>query len=246
MENKLKALTIDYIKSKCPIANLDIKPGFTVEEKCPFHQLNHKNENSPDHGKECESGKSGLEKKATGSRLSTADLLASIGGGDLIRQMTTRFYAHAFEDQTLSKFMFEPDCAAAHGQRLGDWIIEKMGGEGEPWTDSGRLGMRQPSHYKAWNSCKRDKKDRGKHFKLDDCRIWMRLMFWSGREVGLSKHEPFWNWYVEFIGHFIGIYEYTAPAYARKDAKWSKDKRNMEQYRSDGFIMKDVAGIGRN
>jgi hypothetical protein len=38
--------------------------------------------------------------------------------------------------------MFMDDGAEAHGKRLGDWIIEKMGGEGHPWTDSGRLGQR--------------------------------------------------------------------------------------------------------
>ena len=53
------------------------------------------------------------------------------------------------------------------------------------------------------------------------------------------------EWYVDFIQHFIGIYEYHAPPYAKKDAKWSKDKKNMEQYVKNGYIMKDVVGIGR-
>jgi hypothetical protein len=35
------------------------------------------------------------------------------------------------EDFTLSKFLFKDDGAASHGQRLGDWIIEKIGGEGK-------------------------------------------------------------------------------------------------------------------
>ena len=39
-----------------------------------------------------------------------------IGGGDRIREMTTRFYAHVFEDAELRKFIFEGDGAAAHGQ----------------------------------------------------------------------------------------------------------------------------------
>lgn len=43
--------------------------------------------------------------------------------------------------------MFEKDGAEMHGKRLADWIIEKMagdiqGGEGKPWTESGREGMR--------------------------------------------------------------------------------------------------------
>ena len=57
--------------------------------------------------------------------------------------MTTRFYAHVFEDQELRKFIFEGDGAAAHGKRIGDWIVEKMGGEGDVWTDAGRGDMRQ-------------------------------------------------------------------------------------------------------
>ena len=61
----------------------------------------------------------------------------------------------------------------------------------------------------------------------------------------MAKHEAFMEWYVDFIQHFIGIYEYRAPPYAKKDAKWSKDKKNMEQYIKNGYIMKDVVGIGR-
>mmetsp|Transcript_13202 Transcript_13202/g.21175 ORF Transcript_13202/g.21175 Transcript_13202/m.21175 type:complete len:151 (+) Transcript_13202:73-525(+) len=58
----------------------------------------------------------------------TKDLLKDIGGGGRIRSMCTRFYAKAFKDSVLSKFMFETDDAKAHGKRLGDWIVEKMGG----------------------------------------------------------------------------------------------------------------------
>jgi hypothetical protein len=59
-------------------------------------------------------------------------------------------------DATLKQFLFLDDGPAAHAKRLADWIIEKMGGEGQPWTDSGRRGMRQPSHHAAWNSSRRD------------------------------------------------------------------------------------------
>ena len=74
------------------------------------------------------------------------------------------------------------DGAEAHAKRLADWVIEKMGGEGKPWTESGRYGMRQPSHHQAWNSSKRHPSVRGRHFDLVDTRIWMRLHFWAGRE----------------------------------------------------------------
>ena len=80
--------------------------------------------------------------------------------------MCTRFYAHTFEDKNLDKFMFMKDGAEQHGKRLGDWIIEKMGGEGTPWSDSGREGQRQPSHYKAWNNVKRPYSERGDSFNV--------------------------------------------------------------------------------
>ena len=35
----------------------------------------------------------------------------------------------------------------------------------------------------------------------------MRLMFWSVREEGLDKNKSFWNWYVQFLEHFIAVYE---------------------------------------
>jgi hypothetical protein len=75
--------------------------------------------------------------------------------------MTTRFYARANSDFVLDKFLFLDDGPAAHGQRIGDWIVQKMGGEGEPWTDSGRFGLRQMSHVHAWQSPKREPKDKG-------------------------------------------------------------------------------------
>ena len=219
--------------SKCPIADTSLLPDFKVQPECPFHKQRHQ--------KALNASNSDKEKI-----YEIDELLLNIGGGDKIRQMCTRFYAHAFEDQTLSKFMFVNDCAAAHGQRLGDWIIERMGGEGAPWTDSGRYGGRQHSHFRAWNSAKRPEEDRGKRFKLDDCRIWMRLMFWSMKEVGLDKNPNFTNWFVAVIERFIGVYERSAPPYTKKDFRWSEKRKNIDTYVSNDFLMKDIAGKGRN
>lgn len=133
--------------------------------------------------------------------------------------------------------------AIEHGLRLGNWIIEKMGGEGTPWTDSGRYGLRATTHSHAWRSPYRDPKDLGKRFKLDDCRIWMRLMFWSGIEVGLDKYSAFWVWFISFIAHFVGVYEYTAPPFTVADAKWSTDPNNIHTYVQNGYAMNDVIGI---
>ena len=213
--------------SKCPIANTELMPDFKVESKCPFHKQRHEK---------------ALNSSNKEKIYYTDELLSNIGGGDKIRQMCTRFYAHVFEDQTISKFMFVDDCAAAHGQRLGDWFIERMGGEGTPWSDSGRYGKRQSSHFRAWHSSKRPAEERGRRFKVDDCRIWMRLMFWSMREVGLDKNPNFTEWFVSVIERFIGIYERRAPQYARKDFAWSEKKKNIDTYISDDFYMKDVVG----
>ena len=88
----------------------------------------------------------------------------------------------------------------------------------------------------------------GRHFKLDDARIWMRLMFWTAREEGLFAASPrFAEWYVRFIGHFVRIYESTAPAFARESARWSEDQRNIEAYLqggpSGGPLMSSVIGL---
>ena len=172
----------------------------------------------------------------------TAQLLLDIGGGDRIREFCTRFYARAFVDKVLKPFFFLDDGAPAHAKRLGDWIIEKMGGEGSPWSESGRYGMRQPSHYKAWNSDKRDPEVRGNHFSLTDTRVWIRLHFWAIRECGLDKHEAFWEWYIQFIEHFIGIYERRAPLYVKRDSLWSANISNIDKYLKNDFVMLDIIG----
>ena len=144
----------------------------------------------------------------------SAALLKEIGGGDRVRAACSRFYSYAFQDKLLDQFMFGGDGAEMHGKRLGDWIVEKMGGEGKPWTDSGRDGMRQPTHFKAWNNPKRADDVRGDHFKLADVFRWMCLHFRACRETGLDQHESFFKFYVGFMAHFSRIYDRDAPLYA--------------------------------
>lgn len=177
------------------------------------------------------------------SSVDTARLLEDIGGGDRIRDLSTRFYAHVFQDKDISKFIFKGDGAIEHGVRFGNWLIEKMGGEGTPWSDSGRHGVRSKTHSQAWYSPYREDKHQGKRFKLDDCRIWMRLMFWAGREVGLDQYKAFWNWYITFIQHFIAVYEYSAPPFTGSDEQWSLDSKNISKYIEDRYSMVDVVGI---
>ena len=230
---------------ECPLANLQIKVetiNQSSQNRCPFHAHSGLPADSKIHHAVPLVVRDGSHQVSEG----TANLLHDIGGGDRIREFCTRFYARAFLDHTLKPFFFKDDGATAHARRLADWIIEKMGGEGRPWSDSGRFGMRQPSHHAAWNSDKRAPEVRGEHFKLDDCRIWMRLHFWAMRECGMHQHEAFWNWYVEFIEHFVAVYERRAPRYAEEDSQWSANPVNIEHYIAQNYQMLDVIGIGRN
>ncbi len=173
--------------------------------------------------------------------MESALLLRAVGGGQRVLEMTTRFYAWALADQHLKEFFFESDGAAAHGDRLGHWIVQFMGGEGNPWDDSGREGKRQSTHVKAWNSRLRPPQRMGRHFKLDDCRVWMRLHFLAAREVGLFLHPQFRQWYVAFIAHFVEVYEVTAPPYADADAEWSASADNVAVYLAQSRRMLDIS-----
>ncbi len=227
--------------SRCPFVDLSKKPTEIASEtasKCPFHE--HKQMHASDFHMPAD-----IEINIVirgGSHQSTpqaAALLRDIGGPDRIREFCTRFYSHAFIDQTISEFFFETDGAEGHAKRLADWIIEKMDPNLTPWTDSGRLGQRQPSHHKAWNNIKRSKDVRGNHFDLKDARIWMRLHFMALRECNLMIHEPFVRFYVQFIEHFIAVYEREAPRYAEEDLSWSENQDNIDIYHED-HIMHDV------
>jgi hypothetical protein len=44
---------------------------------------------------------------------------------------------------------------------------------------------RSSAHFAAWHSPKRELDKLGDHFKLDDCRVWLRIHFWACRKAGL-------------------------------------------------------------
>ncbi len=131
-------------RARCPFSNLDKPIVAGAPVRCPFHahqvpESFHVTSPVPlnVHG-------------ATHYRSdATADLLRDIGGGDRIREFCTRFYALFFADPVLKQFLFETDGPEAHAKRLADWIIQKMDEGQEPWTESGRWGMRQPSHHRV-------------------------------------------------------------------------------------------------
>lgn len=189
-------------------------------------------------------------------------IILSAAGGESVLRMTELFYEKAFQDRHFSKFVADEN--HPHALRLGNWIIEKMTGEGEPWTaerverakcpvqvtlGTGEVHTvhdRSSAHKAAWNSAKRPARELGERFKLHDCRVWMRLMFWAGRESGVFVKSPsFAHWYIRFIKHFIAVYERSAPPYAEDEAMWSAYPQNIQRYLDDGCWMTDLLGPPR-
>lgn len=185
-----------------------------------------------------------------------AALAQDAGGTTLFRAFTERFYEKAFADPHIDKFIRSHD--DPHGERFANWIAEKMG-LGTPWSNeretrpacpfhvAGRgtfsVVDRTSAHVAAWNSPKRAPNDVGKHFDLTDCRLWMRLHFWAAREAGLFEHKTFADYYVRFIGHFVSVYERTAPAFARDAARWSESEDNLKRYVEQGNTVREIMGV---
>lgn len=184
----------------------------------------------------------------------TVRMFNEVGGAN-IRRGTEAFYQLAFQDPVIDRFLRSHE--DPHGLRFAAWIQEKFG-VGQPWTDErvervvcpfmahgNRFNTphdRSSAHYAAWHSPKREREKWGDHFKLDDCRVWMRLHFAAMRETGCFDHPVFEDYYVKFIGHFVSVYERFAPAFARDSARWSLDPKNMERYLASGRHMPDVTG----
>ena len=174
-----------------------------------------------------------------------------------LKRMTEIFYKYAFQDDTLDKFLRSHD--DPHGARFAKWIHQKLSGSNK-WDhdrknrDSKSVTVaggrrvivhdRSSAHVAAWYSPKRPKKDVGRHFQLDECRVWMRLHFWAMRDSGLIQLSPsFADYYVRFIGHFVRVYESKAPMFARDSLRWSENSENIEKYIANGRKMKNVLGL---
>lgn len=183
-------------------------------------------------------------------------LMSDINVEDL-KQMTDRFYEKAFQDATLDKFIRSH--SDPHGSRFAKWIHQKLAGS-TVWDDDRANRDQHPirlaegqkyvvhdrtsAHVAAWHSAKRPSKEVGRHFQLDECRVWMRLHFWALRESGLMEKKPdFANYYVRFIAHFVRVYESTAPQFARDSLRWSESAKNIQNYESNGRKMTDVLGL---
>jgi hypothetical protein len=175
-----------------------------------------------------------------------------------IREMTELFYEKAFRDPILDRLIRSHD--DPHGDRFSKWIHQKLSGS-TVWDQDrrqrdrtpvevagGRLAVvhdRSSAHAAAWYSPKRPPREVGRRFNLAECRLWMRLHFWAMRECGLVESNPsFADYYVRFIGHFVRVYERTAPMFARDSFRWSADPTNTERYLHNGRRMMDVLGLG--
>lgn len=196
-------------------------------------------------------GSGGTHKVSDGS----ASLMHEVSLEDL-QGMTERFYQKAFKDPTIDRFLRSHD--DPHGARFSKWIHQKLSGS-NVWDEDraqrdttpvmlagGRTHIvhdRSSAHVAAWYSPKRPANEVGRHFELEDCRVWMRLHFWAMRESGIMEKSPtFADYYVRFIGHFVRVYESTAPMFARDSFRWSADPKNIEKYKRDG-MMHDVLGL---
>ena len=174
-----------------------------------------------------------------------------------VRRMTHKFYEFAFQDVTLDKFIRSHN--DPHGDRFAKWIHQKLTGS-TMWDDDRRTRDLSPheiagqnsivvhdrtsAHVAAWNSVKRPASEVGRHFTLEECRVWMRLHFWAMREAGLVEQSPtFADYYVRFIGHFVAVYERSATVFARESFRWSANPKNIEEYIMNGRRMKDVLGV---
>jgi len=185
----------------------------------------------------------------------TRSLVRAIGGLPMLRRFTGVFYKKCFADPHVDQFIRKH--TDPHGERFACWIAEKLG-DGTPWTDERKhrehdtmkIGNqvhevaydRSSAHAAAWNSPKREPHKQGQRFQPEDARVWIRLHFWSMREVGLfePQHAAFMDYYTRFIGHFISVYSGKSPPFTRESARWSEDAANIEKYRFSGNLMTDV------
>lgn len=196
----------------------------------------------------------------------TAQLLQEIGGVECLKAITDSFYKKAFADPHLDQFILRHN--DPHFERLGNWIAEKMDPSQKVWSAERQtrsmvphqcaggtivVSDRSSAHAAAWHCTKRKPEVQGDHFQLHDARVWMRLMFWSAKEVGVFQRSPtFESWYVRFIAHFVRVYEREAPPFARESYRWSSSSKNLADYLAAGNCMgedvlgEDGRGVSRN
>jgi hypothetical protein len=196
----------------------------------------------------------------------TRQLLATeLGGFDGMLRVTTAFYAKFHADAHIRQFLGDLQTPlTTHARRLAMYISEMMGATEMPWSNDlesrpleaiciqGGQGdaergkchyarSRQDAHYIAWHSMARAPEKVGRRFKLDDCRVWMRLFFWSLRDCAVPPVA--FRYLVKWVGHFIAVYEVSARQFAVHEANWSADPLNVRKYEENGRLMTDVVDV---
>jgi hypothetical protein len=244
-EKKLRAsdaeLQEEAITGKCPFSGASTTSPTNVNEPLPFQYIPLRM-----------GGNGGTFRSSSGSN---ALINHEVSLKDL-KRMTNKFYENAFQDVTLDKLIRSH--SDPHGDRFAKFIHQKLSDSGvwdrdrktrdlTPVTVAGgRTAVvhdRSSAHAAAWYSPKRPANEVGRHFNLEECRVWMRIHFWAMREAGIVEQSPsFADFYVRFIGHFVAVYERTAPMFARESFRWSENPKNIERYIKDGRKMKDVLG----
>jgi hypothetical protein len=193
----------------------------------------------------------------------TGEVLRAAGGVDGIIRITTLFYQRFHADAHIVQFLGAvQQPLEVHARRLGMYIAEMMGSPGDPWTTDTRKNTtdrecpiqtasgrairvrdRMTAHYCAWNSVDRPRDKIGRRFKLDDCRVWMRLFFWAVRDAGFDETSSLFRYLQKFVCFFIAIYETTARPFALVESRWSADEARREAYERDGHFMGDVVDV---
>jgi hypothetical protein len=59
----------------------------------------------------------------------------------------------------------------------------------------------------------------------------------------MEQSPSFADYYIRFIGHFVRVYESTAPNFARDSFRWSANPANTEEYIRNGRRMNDVINL---
>lgn len=188
--------------------------------------------------------------------IDSSALIDEIGGLSALEEMTKSFYNKAFQDATLDRFIRSHD--EPHAKRFAGWIHQKLTGS-SVWDNERASRSDEPvevanghtivvhdrssAHVAAWHSPKRHPNEVGRHFKLDECRVWMRLHFWAMREVIGGTSPSFTEYYVRLIGHFVSVYEGSAPVFARESYRWSSSPGNIQDYMDRGRRMDNVLGL---
>lgn len=238
-KDKLSAIVSNTEKKSSDSTVLDMSPTICPVNKGPSHHTVDKTELS-----NCPFAGLHVVDNTHQVSMASETLLKYIGGVSRLNRSITRFYKYAFANPHLVRFF--TNTSDPHAKRLSSWIAEKMGDKYRPWTRERRnrdltpkilaggrsiiVRDRSSAHVAAWFSPKRETHKVGRHFKLDDCRLWLRLHFLAAREEGLLEHANFRDWYTRFLAHFMRVYERTAPQFVRQAMRWSEDKKRVARY----------------